>query len=152
MNDDKTTSDSRYKVAAFLCVVVCAMPAHTAPPDARFTKSAGNGEITDSVTGLVWEGSDRIVNAQWTDLDPINSWCSPYRVPTVEELTSVTDARIASSSTVAAADPIFGFSPTSYWTKESSSTQSKAWRVMFDISGAATLLDWSTEARVRCVR
>lgn len=114
-----------------------------------------NGQtLTDNGTGLIWQQEDDDTERNWDDAQ---SYCaditldgnSDFRVPTIEELISLTDKQQVDPSI----NPIFSNTNNSnYW---SSTTYSlnilKAWDVYFR-SGANNVFNKTATSYVRCVR
>lgn len=118
-------------------------------PDARFSAAGSPGGIQDAVTGLIWEQPDDGNQYTWADA---KTHCStPWRLPSVEELTTLIDPRAA--PTTLSMDPIFsGAGLEFYWsTTVVSGSSTQAWGVYFN-GGAADIGTQTDTHRARCVR
>ena len=122
--------------------------------------SRANGVVTDNVTGLQWQDdySDNggtIKDANWSDAQ---TYCSnltldgktDWRLPTIEELVSITDK----GRTNLAIDPVFqNVASDGYWSSTTlASGTSDAWYVYFFYGGYDGAYGKTYSGYVRCVR
>jgi len=122
-----------------------------AATDTRFVKTGT--EVSDSVTGLVWQASDASGPVLYT-----SATCpSGYRIPTINELVSLVDVRQVAAGASPSADPILGLANAFYWTSDTvpGSGGSDGWYVVFSVT-SSSWIDYgnfgATKPRLRCVR
>lgn len=99
------------------------------PPDGRFVDN-GDGTVSDTCTGLMWQKDSMDVNADGqSTVDDYTPWCNAlaycedlsfaghddWRLPNVRELQSIVDYGRAGPSI----DPMFGSSAAWYWSSTS---------------------------------
>jgi len=118
-----------------------------------YTRDGVNGVVTDNATGLEWQddavGSSMNWDAAQTHCAGLSIDGGGWRVPTVEELVSITDKSRVDPSI----DPLFqNVTSRSYWSSTiGASDSTAAWTVNFnhgnDGWGSKTVITY-----VRCVR
>ncbi len=121
---------------------------------APYTDS-GDGTVTDTGTGLMWQKADDGTVRSWSDA---STYCDnmvvggyeDWRIPRVDELTTIADYSRYSP----AIDPAFQSKPSYYWYWSSSTyagNTGSAWGVYFD-NGSTNEYNKSSTHYVRCVR
>jgi len=132
------------------------------PSEGRFADN-GNGTVTDTCTGLMWqkETADTNEDGKIDDSDR-RTWCealayceklsfaghNDWRLPNVREIQSIVDYGRSDPSI----DPVFGALPFLYWSSTSGVPNADAWNVTFS-SGYVNVWDKnSNEIYVRAVR
>jgi hypothetical protein len=123
----------------------------------NFTREGVNNTVTDHITGLMWQDNSeaKTTNKTWSEaityceglsLGGYNNW----RLPSVEELMSITDKGRYNLSI----DPVFtNVVSDSYWSATTdASYTSYAWGVYFYYGGYVYWYDKTYSYYVRCVR
>jgi len=121
---------------------------------ARSYTDNGNGTVTDNATGLIWQQEDDNTQRNWADA---GTYCdtldlggsTQWRLPTVEELISITDKSTFNPSI----NPVFtNTDSSSYWSSTTNaSATSYGWGVNF-YYGNDYWFDKTNTYYVRCVR
>ncbi len=121
---------------------------------ARSYTDNSNGTVTDNATGLIWQKEDDNTLRNWVDAgtycaDLTLGGSSDWRLPTIEELVSITDK----GSSNLLIDPIFTNTNSSYYWSSTTvaSVTSNAWVVYFNFGSNNWFLKTNTYY-VRCVR
>jgi hypothetical protein len=118
----------------------------------------GDGTVTDTKTGLMWQQSDDSVKTIWDDPlfpFPAASHCEhmilgdhdDWRLPRIDELLTIIDHTQA----MPAISPILNCHNDAYWSNTIEKDHSRVWVVGFTYGGAG-IFDKNDKAFVRCVR
>ena len=120
--------------------------------DIEFERDSDLETVRDLTNGLVWQDSPEFISKTWQSA---NTYCknldfaneNDWRLPTVDELYSITDQR---QTSVPTSNSIFKNVESSYWTA-SILKPAYSWRVQF-ISGGSSYTHQANIINVRCVR
>lgn len=116
----------------------------------------GDGTVTDTVTGLLWQRGDTHNDTKITWQDAL-SYCyrcnlagyQDWRLPNIREMESIVDL----SRYDPAIDPIFDSQPSKYWSSSTcADIPNKAWNVYFYIGSVESQYKGDESCYVRCVR
>jgi hypothetical protein len=118
-----------------------------------------NDAVLDKETGLVWEKSPQTTSARWSDARRI---CSEkniggrksWRLPSLEELSSLVDSSIAPPGlALPPGHPFMAIRSAVYWSSTRPGEDPKgAWGVHFGLGGGATFINWAHMVQAWCVR
>jgi hypothetical protein len=131
-------------------------------PDAqRFVvlPSFNNEAVLDNVTGLVWERSPQATSARWmtarrTCIEKNVGGQKGWRLPSLEELTSLVDSSIAPPGpTLPPGHPFLTVQSTVYWSATRVDEDARgSWAVHFGLGGGTTFINWAHSVSSWCVR
>jgi hypothetical protein len=131
-------------------------------PDAqRFVilPAFNNEAILDKKTGLVWERSPQTTSARWiaarrTCIEKNVGGQKGWRLPSLEELTSLVDSSIAPPGpTLPPGHPFLTVQSTVYWSATRVDENARgSWAVHFGLGGGTTFINWAHSVPSWCVR
>jgi Protein of unknown function (DUF1566) len=131
-------------------------------PDAqRFVvlPAFNNEAVLDNVTGLVWERSPQATSARWmtarrTCIEKNVGGQKGWRLPSLEELTSLVDSSIAPPGpTLPPGHPFLTVQSTVYWSATRVDEDARgSWAVHFGLGGGTTFINWAHSVPSWCVR
>ncbi|MBI3807532.1 MAG: DUF1566 domain-containing protein [Nitrospirae bacterium] len=133
----------------------------TLPAAQRFViLPAFNSEaVLDKETGLIWERSPQTTSARWivarrTCIEKNVGGQKGWRLPSLEELTSLVDPSIAPPGpTLSPGHPFLTVQSTVYWSATRVDEDAKgSWAVHFGLGGGATFINWAHSVPSWCVR
>jgi hypothetical protein len=125
------------------------------PNPASYTVSDAGNEVTDDVTGLIWQRNAEARTYTWEDarrycaclsLDGIGGWRLPSRI----ELASIADSTIANPSIDSIAFP--GTPSESFWSSSVLSSDPMLAYLVYFANGHTSYVDLGYTYRVRCTR
>lgn len=131
------------------------------PAAQRFvTLPAFNSEaVLDKETGLVWERSPQTTSARWiaarrTCIEKNVGGQKGWRLPSLEELTSLVDPSVAPPGpTLPPGHPFLTVKSTVYWSATRVDEDARgSWAVHFGLGGGATFINWAHSVPSWCVR
>ena len=118
-----------------------------------------NEAILDKETGLVWERSPQATSARWitarrTCIEKNVGGQKGWRLPSLEELTSLVDSSIAPPGpTLPPGHPFLTVQSTVYWSATRVDEDARgSWAVHFGLGGGATFINWAHSVPSWCVR
>ncbi len=140
--------------AVLVSIAVDPVAGADAPPG-RYT--IADGMVTDTETGLVWSQTEQ-PGGPWSWVDAQNQCTAPWRVPTVQELRTLSDLTQTAAPTIDASvfyGPAAGSTPSAQWFWTSTAYQlqppGNAFYVDFT-DGAVDANDPTQPGGVRCVQ
>ena len=129
------------------------------PPDVRFKPALGNSAVLDRETGLVWEKSPWTTPATWEQaqydcMAKAMAYRSGWRLPTIQELASLTDASPDPPAVaLPAGHPFENVQPNHYWaTTTHPVVPSYAMTIHFGMHGIVQSDDKANSNYEWCVR
>jgi hypothetical protein len=141
-------------VAVLVSIVVGPVAGANAPVG-RY--KVGDGAVTDTETGLIWRQTEQPAGP-WTWVDAQSQCSAPWRVPTVQELRTISDLTQATApaiDTSAFYGPVVGSRPSAGWFWTSTvyrlTADGYSFYVNFD-NGSVAADDPTQLGRVRCVQ
>ena len=122
--------------------------------------SAFNSEaVLDKETGLVWERSPQTASTRWiaarrTCNEKNVGGQKGWRLPSLEELTSLVDPSVAPPGpTLPPGHPFLTVQSTVYWSATRVEEDARgSWAVHFGLGGGATFINWAHSVQSWCVR
>jgi hypothetical protein len=115
--------------------------------------------VLDKETGLIWERSPQTTSAKWiaarrTCIEKNVGGQKGWRLPSLEELTSLVDPSIAPPGpTLSPGHPFLTVRSTVYWSATRVDEDAKgSWAVHFGLGGGATFINWAHSVPSWCVR
>ena len=122
--------------------------------------SAFNHEaVLDKETGLVWERSPQTMSARWIVarricIEKNVGGHKGWRLPSLEELTSLVDPSIAPPGpTLPPGHPFLTVQSTVYWSATRVDEDARgSWAIHFGLGGGATFINWAHSVPSWCVR
>jgi Protein of unknown function (DUF1566) len=115
--------------------------------------------ILDKETGLVWERSPQTTSARWivarrTCIEKNVGGHKGWRLPSLEELTSLVDPSIAPPGpTLPTGHPFLTVLSTVYWSATRVDEDARgSWAIHFGLGGGATFINWAHSIPSWCVR
>ena len=131
------------------------------PAAQRFVilQNFNNEAILDKETGLVWERSPQTTSARWitarrTCAEKNVGGQKGWRLPSLEELTSLVDSSIAPPGpTLPPGHPFLTVQSTVYWSATRVDEDARgSWAIHFGLGGGATFINWAHSIPSWCVR
>lgn len=118
-----------------------------------------NEAVLDNATGLVWERSPQTTSVRWVAarrncIEKTMGGQKGWRLPSLEELTSLVDFSIAPPGpTLPPGHPFLTVQSTVYWSATRVDEDAKgSWAVHFGLGGGATFINWAHSVSSWCVR
>jgi len=115
--------------------------------------------VLDKKTGLVWERSPQTTSARWTVahrtcIEKNVGGQKGWRLPSLEELTSLVDPSIAPPGpTLPPGHPFLTVQSTVYWSATRVDEDARgSWAVHFGLGGGTTFINWAHSVQSWCVR
>jgi hypothetical protein len=115
--------------------------------------------VLDKQTGLVWERSPQTTSARWiaarrTCIEKNVGGQKGWRLPSLEELTSLVDPSIAPPGpTLPLGHPFLTVKSTVYWSATRVDENARgSWAVHFGLGGGTTFINWAHSVPSWCVR
>jgi Protein of unknown function (DUF1566) len=133
----------------------------TLPAAQRFViLPAFNSEaVLDKETGLIWERSPQATSARWivarrTCIEKNVGGQKGWRLPSLEELTSLVDSSVAPPGpTLPPGHPFLTVQSTVYWSATRVDADARgSWAVHFGLGGGTTFINWAHSVPSWCVR
>jgi hypothetical protein len=141
-------------VAVFASIAIAPVAGADAPAG-RYT--VAGGKVTDTETGLVWSQTEQ-PGGPWTWVDAQNQCTAPWRMPTVQELRTISDLTQTAAPTIDTAafnGPTAGSMPSAgwFWTSTVYQLQPPGYSFYVDFSnGGVDANDPTQPGGVRCVQ
>jgi hypothetical protein len=118
-----------------------------------------NEAVLDKETGLIWERSPQMTSARWivarrTCIEKNVGGQKGWRLPSLQELTSLVDTSIAPPGpTLPPGHPFLTIQSTVYWSATRVDEDARgSWAVHFGLGGGATFISWAHSVQSWCVR
>lgn len=118
-----------------------------------------NEAVLDKETGLVWERSPQTTSTRWVVarracLENKVGGQSGWRLPSLQELTSLVDPSVAPPGpTLSPGHPFLSVKSTVYWSATRVDEDARgSWAVHFGLGGGATFINWAHSVPSWCVR
>src|SRR6266705_5088195 len=115
--------------------------------------------VLDKETGLVWEKSPQTTSTRWsvarrTCIEKNVGGQKGWRLPTLQELTTLVDPSIAPPGpTLPPGHPCLAVQSAVYWSETRVDEDARgSWGVHFGLGGGATFINWAHSVQVWCVR
>ena len=115
--------------------------------------------VLDKESGLVWERSPQTTSARWvvarrTCIEKNVGGHKGWRLPSLEELTSLVDPSIAPPGpTLPTGHPFLTVQSTVYWSATRVDEDARgSWAIHFGLGGGATFINWAHSIPSWCVR
>jgi Protein of unknown function (DUF1566) len=115
--------------------------------------------VLDKESGLVWERSPQTTSARWTMarrtcMEKNVGGQKGWRLPSLQELTSLVDTSIAPPGpTLPPGHPFLTVQSTVYWSATRVDEDARgSWAVHFGLGGGATFINWAHSVPSWCVR
>ena len=115
--------------------------------------------VLDKESGLVWERSPQTASARWiaarrTCIEKNVGGQKGWRLPSLEELTSLVDPSVAPPGpTLPPGHPFLTVRSTVYWSATRVEEDARgSWAVHFGLGGGATFINWAHSVPSWCVR
>jgi hypothetical protein len=144
-----------FTLAAVLVSIAVDPAAGADAPAGRY--AVANGAVTDQETGLTWSQTEQ-PGGPWNWVDAQTQCAAPWRIPTVQELRTLSDL---TQTTAPAIDTSVFFGPTSgspasagwFWTSTVYRLEAKGYSFYVDFdNGAVDANDPTQPGGVRCVQ
>jgi hypothetical protein len=149
------------KPSAALALVVVSLAMAIDPvaiadaPAGRYT--VVNGTVTDTETGLVWDQTEQ-PGGPWNWVDAQSQCSSPWRIPTVQELRTLSDLTATTAPAIDTSvfyGPTMGSAPSAgwFWTSTVYLLEAKGYSFYVNFNnGAVDANDPTQPGGVRCVQ
>lgn len=118
-----------------------------------------NEAVLDKETGLVWERSPQTTSARWIAarracIEKNVGGQKGWRLPSLEELTSLVDPSVAPPGpTLPPGHPFLTVQSTVYWSATRIDEDARgSWAVHFGLGGGTTFINWAHSVPSWCVR
>jgi hypothetical protein len=115
--------------------------------------------VLDKESGLVWERSPQTTSARWitarrTCIEKDVGGQKGWRLPSLEELTSLVDPSVAPPGpTLPPGHPFLTVKSTVYWSGTRVDEDARgSWAVHFGLGGGSTFINWAHSVPSWCVR